>query len=58
MILDVERFARAKLVSEVAERPDADVRPVFSGHLVALNHIQRSPRRVLRRARREVRLAR
>ncbi|MDN0064904.1 hypothetical protein [Collinsella ihumii] len=58
LTLDVERFARANLVSEVAERPDADVRPVFSGHLVALNHIQRSPRRVLRRARRVVRLAR
>ena len=58
MTLDVVRFARAKLVLEVAELPDADVRPVFSGHLGALSHRQRSPRRVPRRARRVVRLAR
>ncbi|MBM6906777.1 hypothetical protein H6A29_11185 [Collinsella tanakaei] len=58
MTLDVERFVIAKLVIEVAERPDADGLSVFSGHLVALNHIQRSPRRVLGHARREVRLAR
>lgn len=44
MTLDVERFARAKLVREVAERPDGDGRPVVSDHLAALNRRRRNHR--------------
>lgn len=44
LTLDVVRFARAKLVREVAERPDGDGRPAFSGHLVALNRRRRNRR--------------
>lgn len=44
LTLDVERFARAKLVLEVAERPDGDGRPAFSGHLAALNRRRRNRR--------------
>lgn len=67
MTLDVERFASAKIVREVAERPDADGRPSSPAILPASTidsetgapaRSKRSPRRVLRRARREVRLAR
>ena len=44
LTLDVVRFARAKLVREVAERPDGDGRPAFSGHLAALNRRRRNRR--------------
>ena len=44
LTLDVEHFARAKLVLEVAERPDGDGRPAFSGHLAALYRRRRNRR--------------
>lgn len=44
MTLDVVCVSRAKLVREVAERPDGDGRPAFSGHLAALNRRRRNRR--------------
>ena len=44
MTLDVEHFARVKLVREVTEREGEDGYSVVSDHLAALNHKQRNRR--------------
>lgn len=44
LTLDVVCVSRAKLVREVAERPDGDGRPAFSGHLAAFNRRRRNRR--------------
>lgn len=44
MTLDVEHFARVKLVREVTEREGEDGYSIVSDHLAALNHKQRNRR--------------
>lgn len=44
MTLDVEHFARTKLVRELTHREDEDGYSIVSDHLAALNHKQRNRR--------------